>query len=180
MPALRGIDLDVAPGAFVALMGPVGAGKSTLCLALNGAIPHVVEGDLDGAVVVCGQDTRDVSMGQLAAQVGLVLEDVEAQLFNASVADEVAFGLEGLGLPPAEIEARIGPALELVGLAGLEQRVPRTLSGGQQKRLALAGCAGDAARASWCSTNPPPGWIRAAGTRCWPPSTACVERANGG
>ena len=77
-------------------------------------------------------------MGQLAAQIGLVLEDVEAQLFSASVADEVAFGLEGLGLPPPEIEARIRSALELVGLSGLEQRVPRTLSGGQQKRLALA------------------------------------------
>jgi energy-coupling factor transport system ATP-binding protein len=70
--------------------------------------------------------------------VGLVLEDVEAQLFNASVADEVAFGLEGLGLPPSEIEVRIQSALKLVGLTGFERRVPRTLSGGQQKRLALA------------------------------------------
>jgi energy-coupling factor transport system ATP-binding protein len=70
--------------------------------------------------------------------VGLVLENVEAQLFNASVADEVAFGLEGLGVPPHEIEAHIRGALELVGLTGFDQRVPRTLSGGQQKRLALA------------------------------------------
>ena len=138
MHALRGVDLEVAQGAFVALMGPVGAGKSTLCLSLNGAIPHVVEGDLDGTVIVGGRDTREATMGQLAAQVGLVLEEVETQLFNASVADEVAFGLEGLGLPPAEIEARLGPALLLVGLAGFDQRVPRTLSGGEQKRLALA------------------------------------------
>ena len=138
VPALQGVDLDIHQGAFVALMGPVGAGKSTLCLALNGAIPHVVEGDLSGSVTVCGQDTRDTSMGQLAAQVGLVMEDVEAQLFNANVADEVAFGLEGLGLPRQEIETRIRSALALVGLTGLEQRVPRTLSGGQQKRLALA------------------------------------------
>jgi energy-coupling factor transport system ATP-binding protein len=136
--ALRGIDLDVEPGAFCALMGPVGAGKSTLCLALNGAIPHVIEGDLDGTVVVGELDTRATSMGQLAARVGLVLEDVEAQLFNASVADEIAFGLEGMGLPPPEIEARIRSALAVVGLTGFEQRVPRTLSGGQQKRLALA------------------------------------------
>jgi energy-coupling factor transport system ATP-binding protein len=136
--ALAGIDLDLARGAFVALMGPVGAGKSTLCLALNGAIPHVVEGDLDGGVVLYGRDTRQVSMGQLAAEVGLVLEDVEAQLFNTSVADEVAFGLEAMGLPVPEIEERIRSTLKLVGLSGFEQRVPRTLSGGEQKRLALA------------------------------------------
>lgn len=138
MPALQGLDLDVTEGAFVALMGPVGAGKSTLCMALNGAIPHVLEGELDGTVIVCGKNTRDVSMGQLVAQVGLVLEDVEAQLFNASVADEIAFGQEGLGLPPSEIEARMRSVLALVGLEGLEERVPRTLSGGEQKRLALA------------------------------------------
>lgn len=138
VPALRGIDLALAPGSFIAVMGPVGAGKSTLCLALNGAIPHAIDGDLAGTVEVCGMDTRAASMGRLSAQVGLLLEDVEAQLFSASVADEVAFGLEGLGLPPPEIEARLRWALDWVGLSGLEQRVPRTLSGGQQKRLALA------------------------------------------
>jgi len=119
-------------------MGPVGAGKSTLCYALNGAIPHAVEGELGGTVSVLGLNTRDVSMGDLAERVGLMFENVEEQLFNATVADEVAFGLESLGLTPDEIERRIEKALELVGLGGFRERAPRALSGGEQKRLALA------------------------------------------
>jgi energy-coupling factor transporter ATP-binding protein EcfA2 len=136
--ALRDVSLEVEPGELVALMGAVGAGKTTLCLALNGAIPHVVDGALDGHVVACGLDTRTTPMIQLAMQVGLVMENAESQLFNATVADEVAFGLEGMGLAPAEIEGRIDAVLELVGLADCRQRPPRTLSGGEQKRLALA------------------------------------------
>lgn len=138
VPALRGVDLKAMHGEFLAVMGPVGAGKSTLCLALNGAIPHVQDGEFGGRVTVYGQDTRHVQMGQLALQVGLVLEDVEAQLFNATAADEVAFGLESMGLPPDEIERRIDRALESMGLVGCRERTPRTLSGGEQKRLALA------------------------------------------
>jgi energy-coupling factor transport system ATP-binding protein len=138
VPALRGIDLEIEQGEFVAVMGPVGAGKSTLCYALNGAIPHAIDGEFEGRVVVCGQDTRDVPIGQLAMQVGLLFEDVEAQLFSANAADEVAFGPEAMGLPIPEIERRIDESLELVGLAGFRQRSPRTLSGGEQKRLALA------------------------------------------
>ena len=138
MPALCGIDLQVAHGEFVALMGPLGAGKSTLCFALNGAIPHAIAGELSGQALVLGQDTRDTAMGYLSSQVGLVFEDVEAQLFSASVADEVAFGLEAIGLPAEEIEQRIDESLRLVGLAGFRHRSPRTLSGGEQKRLALA------------------------------------------
>jgi energy-coupling factor transport system ATP-binding protein len=77
-------------------------------------------------------------MGQLAMQVGLVLENAEAQLFNATVADEIAFGLEGMGLESDEIEQRIDAMLGLVDMVGFRQRSPRTLSGGEQKRLAIA------------------------------------------
>jgi energy-coupling factor transporter ATP-binding protein EcfA2 len=138
IPALCGIDLAVEHGECVAVMGPVGAGKSSLCYAINGAIPHAIDGAYQGEVIVLGQDVRHVSMGQLALQVGLVFEDVEAQLFSASVADEVAFGLESMGLPSDEIERRIDESLDLVGLSGFRHRAPRTLSGGEQKRLALA------------------------------------------
>ena len=138
IPALCGVDLEVAEGEFFALMGPVGAGKSTLCYALNGAIPHAVDGDMEGEVWVHGQNTVAVPMGRLAMRVGLVFEDAEAQLFNASVADEVAFGPEAMGLSVAEIEQRVDEALALVGLSEARDRPPRTLSGGEQKRLALA------------------------------------------
>ncbi len=138
IPALRGVSLEVADGEFFALMGPVGAGKSTLCYALNGAIPHVVDGEMGGEVSVYGQSTVEVPMGRLAMQVGLVFEDAEVQLFNATVADEVAFGPEGMGLPVAEVERRVDESLALVGLSGMRDRPPRTLSGGEQKRLALA------------------------------------------
>jgi energy-coupling factor transport system ATP-binding protein len=77
-------------------------------------------------------------MGHLAMRVGLVFEDVQVQLFNSTVADEIAFGLEAIGLPTAEIEARIDATLARVGLAGFRRRAPRTLSGGEQKRVALA------------------------------------------
>lgn len=119
-------------------MGPVGSGKSTLCLALNGAIPHIVDGEFEGQVTVRGQDTRDAPVGHLALKVGLVLEDAEAQLFCATVADQVAFGQEGMGLDPVEIERRVAESLDLVELPGVQQRSPRMLSGGEQKRVALA------------------------------------------
>ena len=138
VPALRGIDLEVAPGEFLALMGPVGAGKSTLCLALNGAIPHGVDCEFSGTVIVAGQETPTTPLAQLARHIGLVFENAEAQLFNATVADEIAFGLEGMNLPVDEIERRIDAVLALVSLPGFRDRSPRTLSGGEERRLALA------------------------------------------
>ena len=136
--ALRGVDLEVARGEFVALMGPVGAGRSTLCLTLNGAIPHIVDCDSSGTVSILGQETGVAPFAQLALDVGLVFENAEAQLFNATVADEIAFGLEGMGILPDEIERRIDAVLAQVALPGFRDRSPRALSGGEQKRLALA------------------------------------------
>jgi energy-coupling factor transporter ATP-binding protein EcfA2 len=136
--ALCGINLDVQTSEFLAVMGPVGAGKSSLCLALSGAIPHAVEGQMEGTVTIWGQDTRHVPIGDLCTQVGFCFEDAETQLFNATVADEVAFGLEAAGLPATEIERRIDQALALVGLDGTRNRIPHSLSGGEQKRLAMA------------------------------------------
>ena len=138
LPVLKGVDLQVRKGEFLALMGPTGAGKTTICLTLNGILPHLVGGTFEGKVIVAGMDTRDHGPGEMSRQVGLVFQDPESQLFNMTVEDEVAFGLESLGLSPSEMEERIAWALGVVRLSGLRQRHPLQLSGGQKKRLAIA------------------------------------------
>lgn len=135
---LRGVDLEVAAGEFVALLGRVGAGKTTLCLALNGLVPHATGGVIRGQVTVAGLDTRRHPVAALARRVGLVFQDPEAQLTQMRVDDEVAFGPENLGLPADEIEARVAWALDAVGLAAQRERSPEHLSGGEKQRVALA------------------------------------------
>ncbi len=136
--ALRDINLKVGDGEFVVVMGPNEAGKSTLCLTLNGLIPHLVRGSLSGRVQTCGLDTRESAVKELFPNVGLVLQDFESQLFSTEVELEVAFGPENLGLPVEEIRQRISRALELTGLTALRGRQPATLSGGQKQLLAIA------------------------------------------
>jgi len=136
--ALRGIDLEIAEGECLAIVGPLGAGKSTFCLALAGLVPHALGGLFGGELLIQGTDTRRVQPADLCRTVGLVFQDPEAQLFNATVEDEVAFGPESLALPREEIARRIDWALGAVGLDGLRGRSPRELSGGQKQRLALA------------------------------------------
>jgi len=135
---LRGVSLTLEKGTCLALLGPTGAGKSTLCLCLNGTIPHLVGGTFSGQVSIAGVDTRDVKTGELSQTVGLVFQDPESQLFTMSVADEVAFGLEGLALPPREIEKRVSESLAVLGITHLSARSPLELSGGEQQRVALA------------------------------------------
>lgn len=135
---LQGVTLDVASGEALAIMGPTSSGKSTLALILAGLAPEMTGGQLRGQVLVDGLDATKTPAAQLSTHLGLVFQEPERQLFNMTVADEVAFGLEGLGLPPAEIRQRMAWALARVGLSGLEDRAPWQLSGGQQKRLAIA------------------------------------------
>jgi energy-coupling factor transporter ATP-binding protein EcfA2 len=135
---LRGVSLSLAQGECLALLGPTGAGKSTLCLTLNGIIPHLAGGSFLGRVRVAGRDTRDSGPGELSQRVGLVFQDPESQLFNMTVEDEVAFGPEGLALRRSEIEARVAEALDITGIADLRKRSPLELSGGQKQRVALA------------------------------------------
>lgn len=140
LPALKDITFQVESGQLVAVVGANGAGKSSLCLALAGLIPALYHGQMQGQVSVCGLDTRQHSPGHFAGRVGLVLQNPANQLsgLRYTVYDEVAFGLENLGLPRIEMPARIEQALQWVGLANLGERSPYSLSGGQLQRLALA------------------------------------------
>ncbi|MET0450359.1 MAG: energy-coupling factor transporter ATPase [Mycobacterium sp.] len=136
--ALRGLDLHIPAGQFVAVVGPSQAGKSTLCLAINGLIPQSVPGKLTGEVRVGGRSTRTTPMKEMFTSAAIVFQDFESQLFATSAALDVAFGPENLGLPHDQIVERVTRYLGLVGLEGFERREPSSLSGGQKQRLALA------------------------------------------
>lgn len=138
LPVLKGVSLSLNRGECLALLGPTGAGKSTLCLTLNGIIPHLTGGTFRGEVCVAGHNTKKSDPGELSQIVGLVFQDPESQLFNMTVEDELAFGPESLALPPPEIEARIHEALKAMGIPDLRHRSPLELSGGQKQRVALA------------------------------------------
>jgi len=135
---LRGVDLDVQVGEFLALMGAAGVGKSTLCLALNGIVPQATGGVIGGSVTVLGLDARRTPVAQLARHVGIVYQDPESQLYSATVEAEVAFGPENLAVPPDEIRERVEWALTVVGMSAYRGRAPAHLSGGQKQRVAIA------------------------------------------
>jgi len=135
---LRGVDLSVERGEFLAIMGATGVGKSTLCMAVNGIVPQSTGGVIRGRVSVLGHDTRSTPVAELATHVGMVFQDPESQLFCASVESEVAFGPESLGIHPEEIAERVAWALKAVDMESRRHRSPTQLSGGQKQRVAIA------------------------------------------
>ena len=132
------MSFDIPQATTVLVLGPSGSGKSTLTLCLDGLIPHLIDGDYSGRVVVAGLVVADNPVHVLAQQTGLVFQDPEAQFCTLTVEDEIAFGPENLGRPPEEIEAAIDRSLTLVGLAGFRSRRLTELSGGEKQRVALA------------------------------------------
>lgn len=135
VPALCGVDLDVRAGECVALVGGNGSGKSTLAKHLNALLLPT-----EGHVTVDGFDTRDPdAVWEIRRRVGMIFEHPDDQLIASVVEEDVAFGPENLGLPPAEIRARVSAALHAVGLDALRRRAPHLLSGGQKQRVAIAG-----------------------------------------
>ena len=137
-PALVDINLSINKGEYLAIIGPCGAGKTSLALSLNGIVPHMTVGEMRGKVLVDGIDTTQTQVRDLAHIVGMVFDNPEYQLSQSTVLSEMAIGLENIGIPRDEMLKRIVVALEIVGLSGLEERSPLALSGGQQQRLAIA------------------------------------------
>jgi energy-coupling factor transport system ATP-binding protein len=133
--AIQGVDLSFRQGEYVSIIGSNGSGKSSLACLLNGLfIPT------NGNLVVNGQQIEDdLGRWELKQRIGMVFQNPDNQIVAPSVLDDVAFGLENLGVAREEMQKRIPHVLELVGLSGLEKKEPHHLSGGQKQRLAIAG-----------------------------------------
>ncbi|MGW2599660.1 ABC transporter ATP-binding protein [Streptomyces klenkii] len=136
-PSLRGVDLTVPEGELCLLVGPSGVGKSTLLGTVSGLVPHFTGGTLHGRVTVAGRDTRTHKPRELADVVGTVGQDPLAHFVTDTVEDELAYGMESLGIPPHTMRRRVEETLDLLGLAALRDRPIATLSGGQQQRVAI-------------------------------------------
>ena len=135
---LQDVELDLDAGEYAVVFGANGSGKSSFAYLLNGLIPHFFGGRLQGRVQVGALSTRDCATADLFHRVGLVLQNPDAQLFSSTVADELAFGLESLGLPALQIEERILATAAALGIEDLLGRSPETLSGGEQRLVAIA------------------------------------------
>ncbi|MFJ7147948.1 ABC transporter ATP-binding protein [Streptomyces sp. NPDC100445] len=136
-PTVTGVDFEVPEGELVLLAGPSGVGKSTVLGAVSGLVPHFTGGTLRGRVTVAGRDTRTHRPRHLADVVGTVGQDPLAHFVTDTVEDELAYGMESLGLAPEVMRRRVEETLDLLGLAGLRGRPIATLSGGQRQRVAI-------------------------------------------
>jgi len=136
--ALDNVTLSIEPGEFVGIIGPTGAGKSTLCWVIAGVIPQIILGKLSGSASVKGLPARTTPVAEISQIIGLVQQDAEAQLLMTDIEKEIIFPLENLKLPRAEIERRLNKVLDLVSLNHDRYRHPFYLSGGQKQRVAVA------------------------------------------
>jgi|TARA_B110000914_G_scaffold86788_1_gene76322 energy-coupling factor transport system ATP-binding protein len=136
--ALDGVSLEVEEGEFIAILGAHGAGKTTLCLSINGIVPNMIQADMFGKIEVAGEVPPKIPVRELATKVGSVFDNPEFQMSQLTVFEEVALGLQNLGVDKETIIKNITASLELVGLSGFEERSPFEISGGQQQRLAMA------------------------------------------
>jgi energy-coupling factor transport system ATP-binding protein len=136
-PTLRDVDLVVGDGELALLVGRTGSGKSTLLRAVNGLVPSYTGGHVEGAVRAGGRDTRAVPPREFADTVGVVGQDPLAGFVTDTVEEELAYAMEQLSVPAAVMRRRVEEVLDLMGIAALRRRALRSLSGGEQQRVAI-------------------------------------------
>ena len=138
--ALDGLDFEIEKGSFVGVIGENGAGKSTLCQAFNGLIPGFFKGAYGGKVLIEDTEVAKTTVSKLCQKVGLVFQNPFNQLSGAkdNVYEEVAFGMQNLGIPAEEMKERVENALKLLDIWQYRDRNPFDLSGGQMQRVAIA------------------------------------------
>lgn len=132
------VSFSAYAGEILGIVGVSGSGKSTLLSCLCGVIPRLIGGNISGEIIIDGIPTHSLTLPQLSTKVGIVFQNPETQLFLPTVEDEVAFGVENLCLPPAELARRIDDALEVTGMLACRTCSPATLSGGQKQLVVLA------------------------------------------
>ena len=138
MPALNGISLAFLRGSFTVVMGPSGAGKTTLARCINGIVPKYYRGDFSGDVRLSDQSIGARTVPENAADVGMVFQDFESQIFSTDILLDLSFGPENLGHPPADILDRAREIMHSLHFEGMSDRDSTALSGGQKQRLAIA------------------------------------------
>jgi len=136
-PAVSGVDLRIEEGELCLVVGRTGSGKSTLLRTINGLVPHFTGGTLHGRVTVDGRDTANHPPRELADTVGVVGQDPRAGFVTDVVEEELAYGMESMGLAPAVMRRRVEETLDLLGLTDLRGRALDTLSGGERQRVAI-------------------------------------------
>src|SRR6185503_14756558 len=137
--AIHNISFDAKPGEVLLIAGASGCGKTTLIRCINGLIPRSYKGEMSGRVMVLGEEVKDWPLSRISQRIGTVLQDPERQILGTKVLNEVAFGLENLGLPREEIYERVQASLDLLEISHLKERDTFTLSGGEKQKVALAG-----------------------------------------
>ena len=137
---LRNVSLSVKKGDLCALVGKNGSGKTTLCNAIRGFVPKFYKGDISGEVLVNGKDVQKEEIGSTALEVGFAFQNPFTQISGIAdtVYEELAYGLENMGVDPAEIDDRVNRIMKLTKIEDFRDRNPYQLSGGQQQRVALA------------------------------------------
>lgn len=138
-PSIREISFCLAAGELLLVAGASGSGKTTLLRCINGLTPRSYKGELQGKILLNGQDNAHLSLAQISQIVGTVLQDPERQILGSRVRNEVAFGVENLHLERSEIIGRVDQALAYLGISHLRERETFSLSGGEKQKLALAG-----------------------------------------
>lgn len=138
--ALKGISFEVDKGEFIGVVGKNLSGKSTLCQALVGLVPHFYKGAYGGKVVVDGLEVSENEISELSQKVGIVFQNPFTQITGSklTVYEEIAFGLENIGLSREEMKERIDHALKLLDIYKFKDRNPFDLSGGQMQRMAIS------------------------------------------
>jgi energy-coupling factor transporter ATP-binding protein EcfA2 len=137
--AIQDISFELDHGQLMLVAGSSGCGKTTLIRAINGLVPRSYKGELTGQIRISGEGTTDLSLAQISHHVGTLLQDPERQILGSKVLNEVAFGLENLGLPREEIRQRAEAALDRLAIGHLAQRETHLLSGGEKQKVAMAG-----------------------------------------